>query len=102
MTQSLADLAASLRAASAAIDLARRDAPRLERHGTAFGAGTTGRLGTMGERLHRLWCEAIDARVAEASAMVKRLDETADRVLRAAAQYSETDAAAGSTRAEDR
>jgi hypothetical protein len=102
MTQSLADLAAALRAASVTVELVRRNLPRLERQGRDFGAGAPGRLGTTGEKLHRLWSEAIDARVAEASAMIDRLDETANAIVRAAAYYAEADAAAGPARAEER
>jgi hypothetical protein len=59
--------------------------------GVAFGARGPGRFGELGGDLHRLWCEAIDARAREAEAHAARLHELAGSVSRAASGYSEVD-----------
>jgi hypothetical protein len=56
-----------------------------------FGDGP-GRLGELGQDLHRRWQQCLDARAREAQAQAARLAELADAVRRAGAGYAETDA----------
>jgi len=99
MNPSLANLAAGIRTASATAERVRAGVARLRRAGDRWGTGATGSIGTVDARLYGLWCEAIDARVAEASEMIGRLDGTADAIVRAATRYAEADAAAASSAA---
>jgi hypothetical protein len=87
MTQSLAEVAASLRASEATVEHGRAAIARVALSPDAFGAHATGRLGAVGAQLQQLWEAALDDRLAEASDMVGRLDEAADAIGTAAGRY---------------
>ncbi len=56
-----------------------------------FGGDGPGVLGELGRDLHHHWQRALDARAREAAAHGARLDDAADVVARAAADYADTD-----------
>jgi Excreted virulence factor EspC, type VII ESX diderm len=91
MTQSLADVAAALRAASGSVAEVRVRIAGVDPGPAAFAMGATGQLGSLAARLHRLWSSALDARTVEAADLVGRLDSAADDVDRAARRYLASD-----------
>jgi ABC-type transporter Mla subunit MlaD len=91
MTQALADAAANLRAAADTVARVRTAIPRAALGPDAFGADATGRLGTLGAQLSQVWESALDDRVAEASAMVDRLNEVAHAIGLSAQRYADVE-----------
>ena len=91
MTQSLSDAAANLRAAADTVARVRAAIPRAALGPDAFGASASGRLGTVVAQLSQVWERALDDRVAEASAMVERLNEVAYAIGLSAQRYADVE-----------
>jgi hypothetical protein len=93
MTQSLSDVAAALRAASATVAGARGSLMQAALGLDVFGGGAVGQPGRVGVRLHQLWAAALEARMAEAADMAERLDDAAHAVVLTSQRYAEAEQA---------
>jgi hypothetical protein len=88
MTRTLADLASALRAAAS--DVTRVETAVAGVGPTGFSAsptGSPGEFGPLADRLHHTWAEALEARVQEAAALARTLDDAAGAVQTSADRY---------------
>ena len=90
MSESLSDAVAALRNTGARLEDTGAAMRTLDPGAGAFGEGP-GRLGELGQDLHRQWQRCLDARTREALTHAARLAEVADAVRRAGAGYAEMD-----------
>jgi hypothetical protein len=91
MTQSLTEVAASLRAAADTVARVRTGFARAPLGPDVFGAHATGRLGTVGAQLSQVFQSALDDRVAEATDMIDRLNEAAYAIGVSAQRYADVE-----------
>jgi hypothetical protein len=91
MTQSLPEVAATLRTAGAVVARVRTALPQATLAGDAFGADAPGTLGAVGADLHELWRSAVDARVAEATEFAEKVAVAAQTVARTSARYADAE-----------
>jgi hypothetical protein len=90
MSDSLSGAMAALRNTGAQLEDAGAALRTLDPGAGAFGQGP-GRLGELGQDLHRRWQQCVDARAREAQAHAARLAELTDALRRAGAGYAEID-----------
>jgi hypothetical protein len=90
MSDTLSGAAAALRHTGAQLEDASAALRALDPGAGVFGDGP-GRLGALGQDLHRQWQRCLDARAREAQTHAARLAEVADAVRRAGAGYAEMD-----------
>lgn len=95
MNETLASTARLLRQAATTVTEAGARVGGYDPGPHAFGADGPGEFGELGRLLHQRWLRALDARAREAAALGARLDDAADALARAAADYAETDRGAG-------
>ena len=91
MTQSLTEVAASLRAAADTVARVRTGLVRAPLGPDAFGAHATGRLGAVGAQLNQVFRSALDDRVAEAADMIDRLNEAAYAIGVSGQRYADVE-----------